>query len=537
MTPSISFFFAGLMLLAPPPVSPNKADADARETLRQVFAMKRPQQQAWVRELKARLEKANSLTLSAEEAAKQRDHVNSLLQQKSVSFQTALELVRQRNAREADAVHQLVQSYCSQIYLTFEGQGPTLAERREAWYRVYGLWEAAGSPSDQRDRLIAWLEGGIHSSLPGKIAPLPPDPTFTPRESPSKLARKKATTPAATGEAAKKAAQSAKPAEAAKTPGSVSPKPADTVKKPEDASGKPADTVKKPEDASGKPADMAKNPEDASGKPADMVKKPEDVSEKPAEAETIPAEPAQKPEETSKRSPEPAKRPEESKPEPAKKADEVPQKPAEPAKKADETPAKPEPTKKADVIPQKPAEPAKKADETPAKPEPAKKPAETWKRSKPSREECVVAAASAVPHRVQMPPQPAAPSQVRVNTEELTAQIAGSNLALRTLEADLDEKRAWDAPHLEAIVHRLDVVITKNRDLTLFRDLISPAEQALVGRIASPRAAITQLAARITEVRRRVEASDGAGSPSQRQAELQRLDALSVRLRKLAAEK
>ena len=136
--------------------------------------MKPPQQQAWVHELKARLDKANSVTLSSEEAAKQRARVKGLLQQKTVSFQTALELVRRRNARETDAVHHLVESYCSQIYQTFQDQAPTLAERREAWYRVYRLWEGAGSPSDQRDRLIAWLDGGIRSSLPGKIAPLPP---------------------------------------------------------------------------------------------------------------------------------------------------------------------------------------------------------------------------------------------------------------------------------------------------------------------------------------------------------------------------
>jgi hypothetical protein len=147
-------------------------------------------------------------------------------------------------------------------------------------------------------------------------------------------------------------------------------------------------------------------------------------------------------------------------------------------------------------------------------------------------------AAAMAPAVVEVPPPtaPAAPPQVRVNTGELTAQIAGSNLALRTLEAELDENRAWDAPHLEALVHRLEVVVTKHRDLTLFRDLISPAEQALVGRIASPRTAIAQLAARITEVRR-VRAGDFAGSQAQRQADLQRLDALSVRLGNLAAEK
>ena len=113
---------------------------------------------------------------------------------------------------------------------------------------------------------------------------------------------------------------------------------------------------------------------------------------------------------------------------------------------------------------------------------------------------------------------------MQVNTEELTAQIAGSNLTLRTLEAELDEKHAWNAERLETIVHQLGAVVVKNRDLALFRDLITPAEQALVGPITSPRTAISQVTARIAEARRRVQKGDFAGTEAQRQAELQRLD-------------
>jgi hypothetical protein len=153
----------------------------------------------------------------------------------------------------------------------------------------------------------------------------------------------------------------------------------------------------------------------------------------------------------------------------------------------------------------------------------------------------VAAAARSVPSRsappAAAPPEPAAAEQVRVNTEELTAQIAGSNLTLRTLEAELDEKHAWNAERLESIVRRLDVVVVKNRDLSLFRDLITPAQQALVGQIASPRPLISQLANRIVEVRSRVQGADFAGPEAQRQAELRRLDALSTRLGNLAAEK
>ena len=124
-----------------------------------------------------------------------------------------------------------------------------------------------------------------------------------------------------------------------------------------------------------------------------------------------------------------------------------------------------------------------------------------------------------------------------MNTEELTAQIAGSNLTLRTLEAELDETHTWNAERLETIVHQLSAVIVKHRDLVLFHDLISPAEQALVGPITSPRTAISQVTARIAEARRRVQTGDFAGTEAQRQAELQHLEQLSAQLRKLPAEK
>ena len=117
-----------------------------------------------------------------------------------------------------------------------------------------------------------------------------------------------------------------------------------------------------------------------------------------------------------------------------------------------------------------------------------------------------------------------------MNTEELTAQIAGNNMALRTLEAQLDEKRDWSVEQLETVVQRLENLIVKNKDLALFRDLISPAEQALVGSPASPRPVFSSAAAQIAAARKRTQGSDFPGSKAQRQADLRRLDELSARL-------
>jgi hypothetical protein len=131
----------------------------------------------------------------------------------------------------------------------------------------------------------------------------------------------------------------------------------------------------------------------------------------------------------------------------------------------------------------------------------------------------------------------AAPVLVKVNIEELTAQIAGNKVALQALEAELDEKGPWNAARLESVVRRLDALMVKQKDLALFRDLITPAEQALAGRIAAPGQVISQLAARIVDARTAAQGIDFHGSPSDRQAELGRLDAISTRLGKMAAEK
>ena len=178
-------FFAGMVLLAAPTASQDKADVHTRNpspSLRDEAAA--------TAGLAAGIEGPPGLgqpldLLAGRNRPAARPESPALLQQKDVSFQTVLELVRERNEREQEAVVQLVQKYRGQVYKTFQGQGPTFTERQEAWYRVWGLWEAAGSPADQRNRLIAWFEGGIRNSMPGKISPLAPRPQFTAPSEPS----------------------------------------------------------------------------------------------------------------------------------------------------------------------------------------------------------------------------------------------------------------------------------------------------------------------------------------------------------------
>lgn len=126
---------------------------------------------------------------------------------------------------------------------------------------------------------------------------------------------------------------------------------------------------------------------------------------------------------------------------------------------------------------------------------------------------------------------------VRVNLDELSAQIAGVNLALRALEAELDQQRPWSAAELGPLFDRLSTLVTRSDDLATFRELISRRERALVGRLGSPRSLIPQVAARIFEARTRTSGPDFPGTAAQRQAELQHLDELSRKLAGLASRK
>ena len=125
---------------------------------------------------------------------------------------------------------------------------------------------------------------------------------------------------------------------------------------------------------------------------------------------------------------------------------------------------------------------------------------------------------------------------VRVNVEELAARISAINMALRTLEADLEGKSEWDADQLDAIVSRLDMLVMRQKDLSMFRDLISKDEQARAGKIESPGPAITRLAAHIAEARKHTRGGDDSGENGEQDA-LKHLDELSDRLAALASEK
>ncbi|MCX7426174.1 MAG: hypothetical protein NTW96_11220 [Planctomycetia bacterium] len=137
-------------------------------------------------------------------------------------------------------------------------------------------------------------------------------------------------------------------------------------------------------------------------------------------------------------------------------------------------------------------------------------------------------------------PAPAAPLQpdaspskprARVNLDELAAQVKGNNQALRLLSAELDEKKTWDAAQLATAIETLEPLVIRKDDLTMACDLLSPDELSRVGRPDSPAAVIADVAAKISAAQKRIEKGEFSGTQSQRQTELEMLDALSRKLK------
>jgi hypothetical protein len=134
------------------------------------------------------------------------------------------------------------------------------------------------------------------------------------------------------------------------------------------------------------------------------------------------------------------------------------------------------------------------------------------------------------------PPAAQAEPHAEVNVAELGTRIEGINLSLRNLEAELQEKRDFTADQLDSLLSRLDVLVLRQRDLTLFRDLIAPREQAAVGQVDSSRSLVALMGARIAELRSRNRENEALPEAA-RTAALKQLDELSDRLATLTAEK
>ena len=152
--------------------------ARAQATLQRVSKLPLEHQRVWLRLIEQRYGWAVLLTLKPEDAQREQARVAKILRQKTVGWNELLGLLRQLDQREKAAIARLVRQYRSEVYETFHKRPRDLVDRQEAWYRIWSLWEKAGSPPEQQDRLMDWLADAIKASAKDSIGPLPPDPKF-----------------------------------------------------------------------------------------------------------------------------------------------------------------------------------------------------------------------------------------------------------------------------------------------------------------------------------------------------------------------
>jgi hypothetical protein len=107
----------------------------------------------------------------------------------------------------------------------------------------------------------------------------------------------------------------------------------------------------------------------------------------------------------------------------------------------------------------------------------------------------------------RLTPPPAEP-RVDVNRAELRARIAGTNLALRALEAEIDRRRAWPIGEVAAFTTRLRQLATRCHDLRLFLDLLDEPERRLFEPLRSPLPVVAQLGEQLAAARRRIAPDD-----------------------------
>ncbi len=512
MTPALGLLLTTCILAAAPAKDEDPLQR-AQATLQRVSKLPPERQRIWLRLIEQRYGWAVLLTLKPEDAKREQARAAKIVRQKTVAWNVLLDLLRQLDQREKAAIARLVRQYRAEVYKTFHERPRNLVDRQEAWYRIWSLWQKAGSPPEQQDRLMDWLAEAIKVSGKDSIGPLPADPIFGDDVPlvPEQLVKQLTHPPAAKSPASKPAAGTAeetKPAAPRQPPDDFLPGPELQarwplllrVPDPRRAIGpakQPSEAVvlRRAENfeslsllAEAPPAKVPPLhvlPPIVAGDPKDLTTRPA-----PRHAVVVAVK---------------------------RKALTAAESSAEVVVRAGPGDAKPQtvsPQRQASELPPRTVEPP-----LPEQPAVGPSPVAAWPRAISLSERGAIAA-EPLPgptlHRdlvAELPrelaefavpkPQPLAEYRVQrkplgldgpdarldqhaqVNVEELGTRIEGINLSLRNLEAELNEKRDFTADQLDSLLSRLDILVLRQKDLTLFRNLIASREQARVGQIDS----------------------------------------------------
>ncbi|MGO9115269.1 MAG: hypothetical protein ACLP9L_39150 [Thermoguttaceae bacterium] len=565
MTPSLGLLLTTCVLMAAPAKEEDPA-ARAQATLQRVSKLPLEHQRVWLRLIEQRYGWAVLLTLKPEDARREQARVAKILHQKTVAWNDLIALLRELDQREKAAISRLVRQYRSEVYETFRKQPRDMVDRQEAWYRIWSLWEKAGSPPEQQDRLMDWLADAIKASTKDSISPLPADPKFAgdaelvPEQLVKQLTQPPAAKPNGTSTAAPRQPTEdslPRPTLQARWPlplrvpdsrrvigPTKRPSEAVVVRRVENIVWLPLSAVAPPAVVPPMrivPPVAADDPKELTTPPAPpheaiavIVRREARIAAESSAEAVAQAEPAAaRPQAIGPRrhpSDMPPPRMVESPPLEQPLAALAPVAAGPRAISPRESAAsEPENSRQRglqqDVAAQLPHQPAEFTAPRSEQPE------EYRVERKPLGPE--VAAGQTPP-----PSLPAAQTQqhAQVNVEELRTRIEGINLSLRNLEAELHEKRDFAVDQLDSLLSRLDILVLRQKDLSLFRDLVAPQEQAKVGQIDSSRSVVATMGTRIAELRTRIRENE-AMPEAERTAALKHLDELSDRLATMTAEK
>ncbi len=174
-----------------------------KPVLQRVAKMDLAQQQAWLRRLETRANRAATLALPPDAAARQTATTQSQLHQKAITWQTLLNVIEETDTREREATAKLAARYRRAVSENFAAQLDAYGRRQQAWRDVYAAWKGAGEQFEQQDRLLDWLEAAVRSVTPESSGPIPETPTFAGGRSLAqptpKPERRAPQTPSATG--------------------------------------------------------------------------------------------------------------------------------------------------------------------------------------------------------------------------------------------------------------------------------------------------------------------------------------------------
>ena len=500
--------------------------------------------------------------------------------------------MQQTDRREKEAIESLARQFRIEVYQTFRQQRGVFTRRRAAWNRVLATWAAAGSRFEQQDRLLDWLESAIRSSQPSGVGPLPADPQFEMRpgvssalvldeplapppatpfdlpplpassrggpdptaQTPGELAQPviqgndlplpTATTP---GPTAARIASAPEASDPAADPRALGKSSRDSLGRSRSLSGVRSESM--PDDrVGGVMPSAAVPPSDAAAQsvaallarpslppalgelpapaqqPSGLALPKDRVVSSTSPAADLPGEHAMGPLASASGSVA-AKRPSAvgvgQRVAPWPHAEQLLTEMDDPFRRASPAPALPA-SPEADFAQRVAIAPRPSQSLPTGSPLPTSPPDD----SLPDDSAPVgVKAKRAV-----------GTSSVQVNLIELAARIAGNNLAIRALEADIDRPGRIGAAGVGLLVDRLSGLAVQQKDLMLVRQVVPASDQIRVGRLESPETLVSRLEAKISEARRTAISPGFPGTETERQAELAQLDELSRQLAQIASQ-